>query len=118
MNYCGILTNDIDIDKKPIFDKNSNLSYEELGKKIGKLVTEKQIAYGDSFGKSSKILEILYPNGIKVEEYKDFLAIIRVIDKLFRIANKKDAFGESTPEKSVAVSIELKMDLPKTKDKN
>ena len=96
MNYCGIRTNDIDIDKKPIFDKNSNnRNYELVGQEIGKLVTKKQEAYGDSFEKSPEILEILYPNGIKVEEYKDFLAIIRVIDKLFRIANKKDAFGES-----------------------
>jgi hypothetical protein len=30
----------------------------------------------------------------------------------------KDAFGEGIPEKTVAVSIDLKMDLPKTKDKN
>lgn len=30
----------------------------------------------------------------------------------------KDAFSEGTPEKSTAISIDLKMDLPKTKDKN
>ena len=41
------------------------------------------------------ILETLYPNGIQPEQYLDLLAIVRVIDKLFRVANKKDAFGES-----------------------
>jgi len=70
-------------------------NYKEIGKEIGELVQEKNEAYGDSFGQASKILEVLYPDGVKPDQYCDVLAIIRVIDKLFRIANKKDAFGES-----------------------
>ncbi len=69
--------------------------YENIGRQVGKLVQEKNKAYGDSFGRASKILEVLYPNGIKPEQYSDALAITRVLDKLFRLANKKDAFGES-----------------------
>ena len=69
--------------------------YEEAGMKIGKLVDEKNIAYGDSFNQSGKILEVLYPEGVMPNQYRDLLAVVRVIDKLFRIANKKDAFGES-----------------------
>ena len=69
--------------------------YESIGRQVGKLVQEKNKAYGDSFGRASKILEVLYPNGIKPEQYSDALAITRVLDKLFRLANKKDAFGES-----------------------
>jgi len=69
--------------------------FELEGKLIGKLVAEKQEAYGDSFGKSDRILEILYPDGIKVEQYNDMLTMARIIDKLFRIANDKDALGES-----------------------
>ena len=42
-----------------------------------------------------RFLEVLYPNGISPTQYRDALAITRVIDKLFRLANKKDAFGES-----------------------
>ena len=71
------------------------LDYENLARDIGKLVAEKNKAYGDSFGEASKILEVLYPNGIPISGYRDALALIRVIDKLFRLANKKDAFGES-----------------------
>ena len=70
-------------------------SYEDIGSDIGRLVKEKNEAYGDSFGQASRILEVLYPDGIPVNQYKDALAIIRVIDKLFRLANDKDAFGES-----------------------
>ena len=73
----------------------SDKVFEKLGKEIGQLVQAKNEAYGDSFGESYKILEALYPNGIKPEQYLDALAIVRVIDKLFRIANKKNAFGES-----------------------
>tara|TARA_B100000131_G_scaffold213207_1_gene204971 strand:- start:837 stop:1136 length:300 start_codon:yes stop_codon:yes gene_type:complete len=74
--------------------KNS-VVYEEIANSIGTLVGEKNKAYGDSFGKASKILEVLYPNGINPSQYRDALAVTRVIDKLFRLANKKDAFGES-----------------------
>ena len=70
-------------------------TYEEIGVEIGKLVQEKNSAYGDSFGQSCRILEVLYPGGIQPNQYRDALAITRVIDKLFRLANKKDAFGES-----------------------
>jgi len=70
-------------------------NYEEIGTQIGKLVQEKNEAYGDSFGQACRILEVLYPSGIKPDQYRDALAITRVIDKLFRLANKKDAFGES-----------------------
>ena len=69
--------------------------YEQLGEDLGKLVAEKNAAYGSSFAESHKILSVLYPNGIQPEQYTDALAIIRVIDKLFRIATARDAFGES-----------------------
>lgn len=41
--------------------------YEQLGASIGKLVAEKQAAYGDAFGKSGDVLRILYPGGIGPE---------------------------------------------------
>lgn len=76
--------------------EGTNLNvYKEIADSIGTLVGEKNRAYGDSFGQACKILEVLYPEGIKPSQYRDALAITRVIDKLFRLANKKDAFGES-----------------------
>jgi ribosome biogenesis protein Nip4 len=77
------------------------MKFEKVGSEIGKLVDEKNAAYGSSFEKSEKILKVLYPNGIKPEQYKDMLAITRIVDKLFRIATDKDAFGES-PFKDIA----------------
>ena len=69
--------------------------YEELGKEIGELVDKKNAAYGDAFNRAGVILKELYPKGIAPEQYNDVLAMIRVIDKLFRIATDKDAFGEN-----------------------
>lgn len=69
--------------------------YAKLGKEIGELVNKKQKAYGDSHGKAGDILRILYPNGVKPEQYDDMLTLVRIIDKMFRIATDIDAFGES-----------------------
>ncbi len=69
--------------------------FEAIGSDIGKLVQEKNEAYGDSFSKAERILQTLYPEGVKPTDYKNMLALVRVIDKMFRIATDKDAFGES-----------------------
>ena len=77
------------------------VKYEKIATEIGKLVDEKNEAYGSSFEKAEQILKVLYPNGIKPEQYTDMLAITRIVDKLFRIATRKKAFGES-PFKDIA----------------
>jgi hypothetical protein len=68
--------------------------YENVGREIGALVDKKNQAYGSSFNNSGEILRVLFPNGIKVEQYTDMLAVVRILDKLFRIANDKNAFNE------------------------
>lgn len=88
-------------------------SYQEIAKKVADLVDEKQIAYGDSFGKAGKIMEILYPDGIPIDQMDDALTIIRVLDKLFRIATKKDAFGENPWKDIVGYALlAVRRDLP------
>ena len=37
----------------------------------------------------------MFPDGIEPEQYDDLLTIARILDKLFRIANNKDAFEEN-----------------------
>lgn len=69
--------------------------YQREAQKVASLVEEKQQAYGDSFGKSGDVLALLYPNGIAPHQYDDMLAVVRIIDKLFRIANEPDYNGES-----------------------
>lgn len=76
-------------------------TYGEIGQDIGDLVTQKQAAYGDSFGKSGQVMRILYPDGIPTDKLDDALTVVRVLDKLFRIATDRDALGES-PWKDIA----------------
>ena len=67
---------------------------EQICNDLSKLLQEKNAAYGSSFLESSKFLEILFPNGIPKEKYKDVLLLARMFDKMMRIANQKDAFNE------------------------
>lgn len=74
---------------------DKDMQYRARGVEVINTVIDKQKAYGDSFGNMGKILRVLYPDGIKPEQYDDMLAVTRIQDKIFRIANKKSAFGES-----------------------
>lgn len=74
---------------------------QEIAAEIGLLCGEKNESYGDSFVTSGKILALLYPQGIQPDQMRDALGVVRVLDKLSRIANRKDAFGES-PWRDVA----------------
>jgi hypothetical protein len=90
--------------------------YVKTAIEIGSLVQEKQEAYGDSFSKSEEIIKILFPQGVKPQNYRDLLTITRIIDKLFRIATRKNAFGES-PYRDIAgyALLGLVSDLEKEK---
>jgi len=78
-------------------------SFTELAKGIADLVTEKEKAYGSAFDKAGDFLKVLYPDGIKPEQYKDMLCIVRVFDKLMRIATSY----EGTEEKKVDAYSDL-----------
>ena len=77
------------------------MKFQKIGTEIGKLVDSKNNAYGDSFKKSEQILKVLYPKGVKPDQFQDMLAVTRILDKLFRIATRKEAFDES-PFKDIA----------------
>jgi hypothetical protein len=82
--------------RKDVNERKKQMNrYAQEAINLAELVTKKQITYGDSFGQSKRILEVLYPKGISPEQYQDAMAMIRIIDKLFRIANKKFAFEEN-----------------------
>lgn len=62
--------------------------YEQLGQEIGRLVATKQKQYGDSFSTAPKILALLYPDGVPVDRYDSLLAVVRILDKLKRVATQ------------------------------
>jgi hypothetical protein len=74
----------------------SKINYEELGRSIGALIQEKQQSYGDSFHKSGEVMKLLFPQGIPPKSYVDALALVRIIDKLFRLATDPGYNGENS----------------------
>lgn len=75
--------------------------FQEIAQEIGKLVEEKNAAYGNSYIVTAEALKLYYPEGIEPSQYTDALLIVRISDKIARIANRKDAFGES-PYRDIA----------------
>jgi hypothetical protein len=80
-------------------------NFSDIGNKVGKLVSDKQRAYGDSFGRSGECLRQMFPEGIKPNQYDDLLTIARILDKLFRIANNPTAFDENPYQDIVGYGI-------------
>ena len=61
------------------------MKYEKAGQEIGALVDNKQQQYGDMISAMGPLLLILYPNGIKPEQYNDLAIIVRMLDKIGRL---------------------------------
>jgi len=79
--------------------------FSQLGNEVGKLVHNKQLAYGDSFGRSGDCLRQMFPNGIQPDQYDDLLTIARILDKLFRLANDPGAFDENPYQDIVGYAL-------------
>ncbi|HNC56972.1 MAG TPA: hypothetical protein PLP33_16140 [Leptospiraceae bacterium] len=62
-------------------------SFREIALKQAELLEKKNRAYGGSFNKTSEHLKLLFPDGIVDDQYQHVMFIIRVLDKLSRIAN-------------------------------
>jgi hypothetical protein len=65
-----------------------NMNYEALAGEIGRLTDTKSKQYGDSAERAEKIMKVLYPNGVPVEAFRNALLIVRMCDKLCRIATQ------------------------------
>ena len=82
-----------------------NNIFSELGGTVGELVHDKQLAYGDSFGRSGECLRQMFPKGIDINQYDDLLTIARILDKLFRLANDPRAFNENPYQDIVGYAL-------------
>lgn len=69
--------------------------FQQSGLTVGSLVTEKNAAYGGAFFRAGEFLRLLYPDGIRPEQYADAICLVRIFDKQMRIATDRDALGES-----------------------
>lgn len=70
------------------------MTFQKQVEEIAALVIKKNAAYGNSFGTAGEALRILYPDGIKTEQYETALLVTRIWDKLKRLATANDPYGE------------------------
>jgi hypothetical protein len=78
-----------------MLDCEKESPFMTIARQVGELVCEKNRAYGGSFEDAPKLLLLLYPDGVKPAQYQDMLLLVRIFDKMKRIATDRDAFGES-----------------------
>lgn len=81
--------------------------FEVLATEVGKLVDEKNKAYGDSFMKAGEFLKILYPTGIPPEKYIDALCIVRMFDKFLKLTTGSNNLPEPVRQDIIGLSIRL-----------
>lgn len=70
--------------------------YDYCGE-VAATLEDKAMAYGNSFQQTGEFIKLLYPSGIPVEAYDDALTMVRMYDKMKRIANnpgRADPGGE------------------------
>lgn len=87
-------------------------TFETLGQKVGSLVDQKSASYGDSIRSAAKMLQLLFPDGIRSDQYCDVVILSRMWDKFSRLAHDPEAFGENPYEDIVGYGLRG-MDLRK-----
>lgn len=65
--------------------------------RIGKLTAEKNVRYGDSVRRSGQILRVLWPDGIPPDKYAAAGILMRMSDKMIRIANFDMSSDDENP---------------------
>lgn len=84
-----------------IKDGDKSELFRTIATAVGETVVTKNAAYGDAFAKAGAFLRLAFPEKILPEQYEDMLGIVRVFDKLMRIATDKKALDED-PWKDIA----------------
>lgn len=69
--------------------------FQRIGTDTGALVERKNAAYGNSFTTCGAALKLLYPEGLRPEQMADALLLVRIWDKMMRVATARTAMGEN-----------------------
>lgn len=74
--------------------------FRRISNDLARLVERKQRQYGDSATRSEEILRVLYPSGVRPKDYPGLLLLVRVLDKLSRVA--EGCQGDENPWRDIA----------------
>ncbi len=83
--------------------------FKEIAKEMGEFVTEKNKAYGNSFEECEKFLYMLFPVKIPIKHYGNILCIVRMFDKLKKIAADRDTFQENPFDDLVGIALRMSL---------
>lgn len=64
----------------------------DVGEKLVTKVAQKNNDYGSAFEQIEEILKVLYPNGVPVHQYGNMSLLVRMLDKVCRLANEREKF--------------------------
>jgi hypothetical protein len=95
----------------PVDDSKSAATLEDflgLGEEIGRMLANKNRKYGDSYARMAHVLPMFYPDGVPGDHLLDAVFILRIIDKLMRIASAQGD-DEEDPVKDIAGYAILRM---------
>lgn len=67
---------------------------EHLCRRLGVMLQDKNDSYGSSFYKAEDFIALLWPDGVPPEAFGRMLIMVRMFDKMMRIAVMPEAFGE------------------------
>jgi hypothetical protein len=76
----------------PVLEKPT---LKEIAVDIAEVVQIKGEAYGDALSSTTLCLDALYPEGMNGDDYANAALIIRILDKLKRIATNNENAGEN-----------------------
>ena len=68
-------------------------TFLDIAAELGGMLDRKRLAYGDNMTIAPKILELLYPNGVPVSAYPTMLLLVRILDKIARLATGGGRFA-------------------------
>jgi len=61
---------------------------KDFFQKLEDVFNKKSEEYGDTDLKVGKMMDILYPEGITLEQYGDFLFSLKILEKISRLSSK------------------------------
>ena len=68
--------------------------YEEIGGFVGLMTDRKNAALHNVLNRSGEMIRILYPHGIRTDQYGDFLILNRIIDNMCQIPSGGPALAQ------------------------
>ncbi len=95
--------------------EDTEFSFHSLGEELADMLDNKNRQYGDSYARMAHVLPMFYPDGVPGDHLLDAVFILRIIDKLMRIASAQGDDLED-PVKDIAGYAILRMKEMRSSD--